>query len=81
MPSPDGSQLLLVSTVGRTWAWTGSSWQRYPCDSNPPSDGVVGVAAATDTTNHVLVAVFSTDHGAVTWTLTGHHWTRHDAAP
>lgn len=78
---PDGAQLLLITALGQTWAWTGSNWQRYPTENSPPGSAVVGLAAATDTTHHVIVAVFTTDRGDTTWTLAGHYWTRYNPTP
>lgn len=79
--SPDGAQLLLVTSLGQTWAWTGDDWRRYPTTYNPPGAAVISVAAATDTARHQIVAVFSTEAKDATWTLAGHRWTKHSSMP
>jgi hypothetical protein len=81
-PSPDGSQLLLVNTRGETWAWTGVTWSRYRTDNAPKLADAQTVAAATDTAHHLVVLVASNNTtGDTTWTLSGHHWTRHSSTP
>ncbi len=81
-PSPDGSQLLLVNTLGETWAWTGVTWSRYSTDNAPKLADAQSVAAATDTTHHLVVVVaVNNTTGDTTWTLSGHHWTRQPWTP
>jgi hypothetical protein len=80
-PSPDGSQLLLVNTLGETWAWAGGTWSRYSTDNAPKLTNAQSVAAATDTAHHLVVLVASNTTGDTTWTLSGRHWTRQPSTP
>ena len=85
-PSPDLGRLLLITTPGQTWAWTGQNWERYPARGAPaasrsPWTGAT-LTAATDPSRHQVVLLV-TDDGAAdqTWTLSGGAWTHHQATP
>lgn len=82
--SPDLRRLLLITTLGQVWAWTGQQWERYPVWGGPAGSAWTNVtlAAATDPSQHQVVLLVTND-GAddQTWTLTGNTWVHHQATP
>lgn len=83
--SPDLRRLLLVTALGRTWTWTGQTWEHYPARDAPAGSSSwsgATMTAATDPSRHQIVLLVTNDGTAdQTWTLSGGTWTRQLATP
>jgi hypothetical protein len=85
-PSPDLRRLLLVTTLGQTWTWTGHDWQRYQAPGATAGRGAAWagatLAAATDPSRHQVVLLVTSDSASdQTWILSGGRWVRQPATP
>jgi hypothetical protein len=82
--SPNQGRLLLITSLGQVWAWTGQRWQRYPSRGGPAGATWTNatLAAATDPSRHQVV-LLATNNGMddQTWTLTGSTWARAKSTP
>lgn len=87
-PSPDLRRLLLVTTLGQTWTWTGHDWQRYQAPGATAGRGTAWagatLAAATDPSRHQVMLLVTSDSDSAsdqTWILSGGRWVRQPATP
>jgi hypothetical protein len=82
--SPDLRRLLLITTLGQVWAWTGQRWERYLARGGPAASAWTNatLAATTSPSRHQVVLLVTNDQADdQTWTLTGSTWVQHQAVP
>ena len=60
---------MLLTELGHTFSWTGSTWQRL---NVPGPTGTTGLPAlVTDSADRLVLAVYTTGTKPSTWTFTG----------
>lgn len=81
----DGTRLLLITTTGHAWTWTGSTWQTYKItnarDAAASWQGSLLTAASGPRRRQVMVLSTGGKRGDTTWTLSDHAWQEQPTTP